>query len=346
MPVAFVLAILIAHGGSAVQGSDHAPRLDGVEPAIAGLEARLVDAGTRIELDAGRHEVVVLGYQGEPFLLIDDGGVFENALSPSTYLNRSLDGDAIPDEADANLDPRWVAIDDGAVARWHDHALHAPPGQELGARDESQWRIPIRVDGRDAHIVGRVVTLPSASATPWFVLAAIAAVAAVVSSAFTGRRTTVALLGSLLVADVVRVWSTTFGVPTWLASRWDVVNDEWASALVGWGMVVVALVLHARHRGFEAAAASVVGAAVLALNGGALEVDDLSTRNLMAALPGWLTRASIALVLGLGLGIAMRSLLAITRQSSTPTLRAPRSDSGPSPADDTRTVSPSLPASD
>src|SRR5436190_12202642 len=108
---ALALAVLVAHGGTAVQRSDYAAELDGLSPQVEGVTVRLVDEGTRIELDAGDHEVVVLGYEGEPYLLVDEGGVFENALSPSTYLNRSLSGDAIPASASSRAEPRWEKID-------------------------------------------------------------------------------------------------------------------------------------------------------------------------------------------------------------------------------------------
>lgn len=343
---ALVLAVVVAHAGTAVQESDHAPRIVGLEPAVEGVSARLVDAGTRIELDAGDHEIVVLGYQGEPFLLIDEGGVFENGLSPSTYLNRSLDGDPIPDEADANADPRWDHVDDGSVARWHDHALHVPPGQQLGARDESTWRIPLRIDGRETDLVGRIVTLPPGNPVPWMVVAAVLAVVAIVSLRRPSSRVSAVLVGTLLAADVLRVYGTAFGVPGWLASRGDVLREEWVSIAIGWTLLVAALALHGRRRRLEAAAAAFVGAAVVALRGGAMEVDDLAARRLVSALPGWLTRLSIGVVLGLGLGVAIRSLLELTRRQQTPAMLAPRSDSGPTPADGRRTGSPSHPASD
>jgi hypothetical protein len=342
---ALVVAILVAHAGTAVQQSDYAPRLVGLQPAVEGVDARLVDAGTRIELDAGDHEIVVLGYQGEPFLLIDEGGVFENGLSPSTYLNRSLDGDAIPDEADANADPRWDHLHDGDVARWHDHALHVPPGQELGERTTSTFRIPMRIDGRETFLVGQMVTLPASSALPWMAIAALLAVLAIVSLRRSSVRVTVALVGVLLAADAVRVYATAFGVPSWIVSRGEVLREEWLSIVIGWVLLGAALVLHARRRRFEAAAASFVGAAVVAIRGGAMEVDDLTARRLVAALPGWSARLAIAVVLGLGLGVALRSLLELTHRRMTPAMRAPRTGSEPSPADGTRTASPSPPPS-
>jgi len=343
---ALVFAVLVAHGGSSVQDSDYRPRLDGFSPEVPGLDARLVDDDTRIELDAGEHEVVVLGYQGEPFLLIDEGGVHENVLSPSTYLNRSLDGDPIPPDADADSDPEWVRIGDGPTARWHDHALHVPPGQALGTRDESRWSIPLRVDGQDVFLDGRMITLPETSATPYIVLAMVLAAAVILSLRWTTTTTTLAILAGLVVADVLRVYGIGFGTPTWLASRWEVLREQGPLPIVGWGMAITALVLRARRRRFEALAATVVAAAVIAFGGGILELDDLAASRLASALPDTVTRTIVAAVLGTGLGLTARALLEVRLATSRPAPPAPRSDSAPTPADGTRTASRSHPASD
>jgi hypothetical protein len=343
---ALAFAVLVAHGGSAVQDSDYRPRVDGFSPDVDGISARLVDDDTRIELDAGDHEVVVLGYQGEPYLLVDEGGVFENLRSPSTYLNRSLDGDPIPPEADADADPDWERIGDGPRARWHDHALHVPPGQALGERDESEWSIPLRVDGEDVTLDGRMLTLPDTSAIPYIAGALVLATVVILSLRTTGTGVTMALLAALLALDLLRLYGIGFGTSTWLASRWEVIREQGTLPIVGWGMAIAALVLYARRRRFEALAATIVAAAVIAFGGGVLELDDLTASRIASALPDVVTRAVVAAVLGLGLGLAMRAVLEIRLATSRPARRARRSDSAPTPADDTRTASPSRPASD
>jgi hypothetical protein len=73
----------------------------------------------------GPATVVVLGYLGEPYLRLGLGGVDENEVSPSTYLNRSLFADSVPsgDQA-ANVAPVWHRNGTGATAQWHDHRIH------------------------------------------------------------------------------------------------------------------------------------------------------------------------------------------------------------------------------
>src|SRR3954447_4440195 len=54
-----------------------------ITPATPGLVVRPVEAGARLELvnTTGR-DVVVLGYDNEPYLRVGPGGVFENQRAP------------------------------------------------------------------------------------------------------------------------------------------------------------------------------------------------------------------------------------------------------------------------
>ena len=333
-----------AHGGAA-QATNHRAELLGLEPAVDGVRVRLVDDGTRIELDAGDHEVVVLGYEGEPYLRIDERGVFENRRSPATYLNRSLDGDTPPPDADAGAEPVWVRVASGTTVRWHDHALHVPPGQRAGTRSESRWARPLEVDGAAVELRGRIVTSAAPSRLPWLLVAAAAAATVVAAGWWAWSVAVVAALALLVVADVARLYGIVFGAPTWLASRVDVLADDAILSLIGWGLAVAAVVLVRGGRRLEATAAATVAGGVLALTGGILELADLGSAHLGTALGDTVARVAVSLCLGLGVGVAASALLELRRASSTPASRTPRSGSGPTPGGGTRTASSSSPAS-
>jgi hypothetical protein len=335
-----------AHGGSTTQATRYRTQLDGLAPDVDGVAVRLVDRDTRIELDAGEHDVVVLGYEGEPYLRVDGDGVFENRRSPSVYLNTSLTGAPPPPEADADAAPDWRRIGDGPVVRWHDHALHVPPGQRAGDRDVTRWERPLLVDGDAVSLRGRIVTLRARSSAPWLAIAAVLAVVAVVASRRAWRVTVVASLAVLVVADGVRIAGLVAGTPTWLQSRWHVISDASTLSIIGWGMAVAALALLRLHRRLEAAAAAIVAAGVLALTGGVLEVGDLTTARLGSALPDAMARALVAIVLGVGVGLLVGAALELRRVSPIRVRPAPRSDTAPNPGDGTRTGSRSAPPSD
>jgi hypothetical protein len=77
-------------GGSHVPASNYRSRVFRIAPAVPGLEVRTIDAGARLELvNHTGHDVIVLGYQGEPYLRIGTGPPEVNVRSPAAYLNRA-----------------------------------------------------------------------------------------------------------------------------------------------------------------------------------------------------------------------------------------------------------------
>lgn len=334
-----------AHGGTAVKATNDRVEIVGLDPQLPGVEVRLVDAGTRIELDAGDHRVFVLGYEGEDYLRIDHLGVYENLRSPATYLNRSLTGEPPPPIADATAAPVWHRVSDGTVVRWHDHALHVPPGMKLGRQASSDWERPLLIDDELVSIKGRIVRLPARSRVPWLLLAAAISIAVVVMARSWWRTVTCATLAIVVLADGARVIGLVAYAPTWLVSRLRTITDISVLSIVGWGMAVCAVVLLAKRRRFEAATAAAIAGAVLALAGGVLELADLSAAELGTSLPDAPARTAVAIVLGGGLGVSLATGLELRRGMSRPARRAPRSDSEPNQGDGTRTASPPAPPS-
>ena len=139
-------------------------------PATPGLELRVLDGDDRLELrNESGEEVVVLGYDGEPYLRFVEGRVFRNELSPATYLNDDRYGDVqVPAEATAKAEPSWRQVASHEVYEWHDHRIHwmspiLPPNVR---RDEDQahhvfdWDVPVRVGGEPVVIAGSLDYAP------------------------------------------------------------------------------------------------------------------------------------------------------------------------------------------
>ncbi len=79
-------SVAVAHGG----GSKHG-YVSTVERIVnaRGIEAEASGDG-HFELTApAGHTVIVRGYEGEPYLRFDEGEVYENERSPTTYVNRT-----------------------------------------------------------------------------------------------------------------------------------------------------------------------------------------------------------------------------------------------------------------
>lgn len=124
----------------------------------------MLEGDDRLLLESERGEtVVVLGYDGEPYLRVAPEGVFRNVHSPATYLNEDRYGDVpLPDTADAEAPPEWERIDDDPRVEWHDHRIHwmskTPPPSVQADEDAAQrildWEVPLEVDGRPVTIAG------------------------------------------------------------------------------------------------------------------------------------------------------------------------------------------------
>ena len=147
-----------AHNVSGVGSTNYLTTLDGLAPETAGISVAVLEKGSRIEVtNTNEDDVVVLGYEGEPYLRIGPDGVFENQRSPATYLNRDRSGsDSGGAEVDAEAEPDWEQISAGRTARWHDHRIHwmapsrAPQTGADGAVDlggpEGGWTVDLLVD--------------------------------------------------------------------------------------------------------------------------------------------------------------------------------------------------------
>jgi hypothetical protein len=161
---------LAAAGSAAGHGRTPAPfgyvsTVSYIDPLVFGLDARVVggDARLRIANLSGK-TVVILGYEGEPYLRFSRAGVFENVRSPAVYRNRNRWGVvAVPAEARADAEPRWRRVAAISSFSWYDHRIQwmqkgvvppivrASPGKPIKIFD---WRVPGRADGHPFVIRG------------------------------------------------------------------------------------------------------------------------------------------------------------------------------------------------
>jgi hypothetical protein len=109
------------------------------------------------------HDVVVLGYEGEPYLHIDTSGQTSvNRASPSAFINANTQGgDAIPADATGSTPPRWEPETGkkGSVS-WHDHRIHwmqtGPPPTVAGSDLVQNYELKLVVDDTPVVIKGSV----------------------------------------------------------------------------------------------------------------------------------------------------------------------------------------------
>lgn len=134
MTVGLALGLLVAlatpaaahSAAGGAEASNFKTRLSDVRPTVTGVDFEVIENGNRLQLtNTAPEDLVVLGYQQEPYLRVGPDGVFENRRSPATYLNQDRQATTpVPGSADPEAEPEWEKVSDGHVARWHDHRVH------------------------------------------------------------------------------------------------------------------------------------------------------------------------------------------------------------------------------
>src|SRR6202040_626611 len=132
-----------------------------------------------------RVDIVVLGYDAEPYLRVGPRGLYENVRSPAVYLNRTRAGTttvpAIARGTGASTPPRWRRVSGSHTAIWHDHRIHwmgtsLPPAvrNDPGAVHiiDPQWTVVFRDATRTVVVHGSLLWIPGPSAWPWAALIA------------------------------------------------------------------------------------------------------------------------------------------------------------------------------
>jgi hypothetical protein len=173
----------VAHGGGAERG--YRSTVVRVTPSISGLDVRVVDGDDQLELtNTGGREVIVEGYEEEPYLRFTREGVFENQRSPAAYLNDDRFANVtVPDSADPKAEPEWKAVAAGVSYAWHDHRVHwmspALPPKVEAAKDVEHhifdWEVPGTVDGEPLAIDGSLDYVPPKDTFPVGVLLGVGA---------------------------------------------------------------------------------------------------------------------------------------------------------------------------
>jgi hypothetical protein len=157
-----------AHPGSTLTG--YVSTVSAVVPNVLGVNALVLGGDDRLRISnySGK-AIVILGYEGEPYLRFGDGAVFVNTRSPAAYLNRFRNPPALPPgAADASARPVWRRVQGGVTFEWHDHRIHwaAREAPRAVADDPRHthlirnWRVPGRAAGQPFAIAGFLGYVP------------------------------------------------------------------------------------------------------------------------------------------------------------------------------------------
>jgi hypothetical protein len=156
--------------------------IDRVTPNVPGVHFEVLDYDAYIELRVEEgHEVVIYGYEGEPYArVLKNGTVQVNERSPAYYLNetRYPVEQSVPPSANAKAPPKWKTIGSSGLFTWHDHRMHyASPSVPPQVTDQSKrtkvydYEIPLRIDGKKGAIHGTLywAGVPNVSKAPFII---------------------------------------------------------------------------------------------------------------------------------------------------------------------------------
>ena len=261
-----------AHSLGGAGPSDYQTRILAVRPAVPGLSVEVVDAGTRLRLvNRGEREVVVLGYQREP----------------------------------------WLRVGPGGSVTWHDHRAHwedaiaavqvrrVPGAVHVVVLD---WTVGLRAGDQDIQVVGEVRWVPGPSPLPWLAAVLLLAVAVVVAGHAAAWPLLLAgALAALVAVDVLHVAGMWAGVqaPALAKLAWVAVPAA------GWAVAALAIRQLLRGRLERGLVQLLLAVGLLTVVGGIGDLGFLLRSQLAGALPGWVVRAAVTAKLGLGLGAAV-----------------------------------------
>ena len=209
--------------------TNYRSEVTGLDPTTATVHAEVVggDSFLALRVEPG-HEVVVEGYQGEPYLRFSaDGTVAENTRSPAVTLNRSRYGEAPPLDADPTAAPEWLTVGSGGEYAWHDHRIHwmsPTPPDTLGPDGTGHiddWAVALVVDGSAVTVRGTLSREAPPAPMGWLAVAAVVAVVLVAGAWRPGRRVAVLAAGTALVGAVALIVTVVGqrGVPPGVADR-------------------------------------------------------------------------------------------------------------------------------
>ena len=323
-----------AHTITGVAATNYRSEIVGVSPALPGVSVRLLDLGNRVELvNKGSVDVVILGYQGEPYLRVGPSGVFENSRSPSVALNKvtatttATTTTLPPTAANALPPPSWRRTGGGTSVRWRDRrtrwegpapaAVRAAPGQAHVV--VPQWLIGLRRADVDATVTGSITYIPGPSPVPWLAVAAVLLIA-IFALGFLGRwgPPLSAALAVIVAVDVVH----SFGIS---AASHDPVLVQIGRVVLGGIVATLGWIVGAAAIGplQDEREGGIVGAAIagflLAAFSGVGDFATLTRSQVPFYFSASAARAAVAITMGVGFGLALATLVVLRRH---PELRA------------------------
>jgi hypothetical protein len=325
-----------AHTASGPRPTNYLTRLGSIAPAIPGVSVRVVELGNKLELtNRTRGDVIVLGYDGEPYIRVGPRGLYENLRSSATYLNRTRLGNtpipAIATGTGASTPPRWHRVSGSHTAIWHDHRIHwmgtSPPPEvqdnpAVVHTIDPQWTVVFRDASQTVLVHGSLLWVPGPSGWPWAALIAGLFAVGFLLARRHGRSAIAALVVLVGVDMSHTISAEVFRAGAQLTKTLQFFGDNFVSVIV-WlaaGLTVWCL----WRRRVEALYGLVLVGAMVGLVSGLTDLSYLWKSQLPTVAPDALARGAVSVAVGLGFGLAAGALYALVRSGPRAPARSAR----------------------
>ncbi len=311
---AALLALLVLAGPASAHGRGsestnfrsrilQTPDIPGVTWEIKGGDQYLVVTNT------SEQEVVVSGYEKEPYLRVGPDGVFTNAASRATYVNGDRYGEVadLPPNLGPEQEPRWAKVSDEPTYAWHDHRIHwmstqLPPIVTDASQQTliNPWRVDFSYGGGQESLTGELLWIPAPSPLPWLAGALLLTAPALLGLR---RRSPDDWIRPLvrpaaIVLLVVSLLNVTHLVDDFLAVpapfTEQLVAATQTALFIALGLFGAIVSLRGRDGAFTALG---VGSGAILIGQGLLYLDPLTKTSSLSVFPDTLTRLVIALSL-------------------------------------------------
>ena len=312
-----------AHVGGGAAGSDYDAEVTSVTPELPGVRVRILQFGDELELvNRGDTEVVVPGYDDEPYLRIGPDGVWRNERSPATWINLDRYGRvSLPEDADSDAQPEWVQVSSEPHYVWHDHRTHwmspdlLPPAVAADptvAHTVFEWSVPLRQGDTEATVAGELTWTPPPS--PWLIWPVYVALVLLAAAAGLLARGPRPLGALLLVGAAAALWhaATTPEPSITVSSHAGAIVSALLPALTAAVVAGIGFVAARRGRGAMTGLMAVVLGWLLLVQG-LPDVDALWSAHVLTGGPEPVARVAVALLVALGAGFVIGGIAAVRR---------------------------------
>ena len=159
--------------GDSVQPRDTVSVIESVTPALPdGVDVDIVGSDTFVRVRSVGHDVMITGYQNEPYMHIKTtGDVFVNDGSQTTLINSNRYGNVDTSNFVESPTPVWRKIGTNGTAMWHDHRVHWMSPKQPAPIDTAgtvlEWKVSMSVDGVATTVAGTLFLREKASMLWW-----------------------------------------------------------------------------------------------------------------------------------------------------------------------------------